>query len=721
MKPALPPTQRAISAFISSIFPRNTHRPNSYVLRAGAIFCLATNIAYAQESTTQVEETVVIKGKALSSKDKAKGRLESVAGGVGVIDNSQVEKGRSATLEDVLAYEPGVYAQAAGGTDAIKISIRGSGANTSPGYFREGTTFLFDGLALTGSGGTPYELIETSGVNYTEVLRGANAFQYGALSLGGAINFSTHTGYTSPGNYARIEAGSFGWRKQQLSTGGVSGDTDYYVSVTNSERDGYQDFTHTNAKGIVGNIGFRLTPKLETRLIARYREEYHENAATLTLAQLRANPKQTNPTSVAQAADATKEGSTWIGSKTTYTIDDVSKLEFGLVYHDYPQILSKNSSVNPNVWKWRDINASLRYLRSDQLFGHQSDTTVSFSRTQAIDSGVKTYKGQTGILQKDATYTGSSDTVLALGNELQLDKNTWLSSGLSVVNVKRDVNVRYSDRANTTAFPNHYDYSNTSLAPRIGLRYDIQPEIQAFANISRSIDPPSSWSISGSGVTNNYAKTLTEQKANTVEVGLRGKSGIFSGSLSLYRSQIRNELLTVEIVPAVGLTPAVQSTANASPTIHQGIEAGLDARLWKGAGGDNVTLRQAYTYNDFHYRNDALFKKNQLPGLPKHVYQAELQYQAPAGFYAGVNLRAFSNTSVDYANSFHAPGATIFGAKFGYESPSDKWNVFLDLRNLGDKAYATAISPLYDVKGVDSRGLYVGDGFGAFAGVSFRF
>jgi iron complex outermembrane recepter protein len=242
LKQVFPPS-KIISRVVASIFPQ-THR--SKLLQVGVVLCMANGMAYAQEATTQVEDTVVIKGKALSTTDKAKVRLENVAGSVSVVKNADVEKGRSSTLEDVLAFEPGVFAQSTGGNDAIKISIRGSGIATAAGVFREGTAFLLDGLALTGSGGTPYELLEMSGIDYTEVLRGANAFQYGALALGGAINLATHTGRTSPGVYGRFEAGSFGWRKQQLSVGGVSesGDNDYYVSVSNSERRGYQQNTN---------------------------------------------------------------------------------------------------------------------------------------------------------------------------------------------------------------------------------------------------------------------------------------------------------------------------------------------------------------------------------------------------------------------------------------------------------------------------------------------
>ena len=690
----------------------------------GSLVMAAGQGASAAEPASEKEqrlETVVVRGEQKTEAQKAKVKLEEVAGGTSLVDNAEVEKGRSSTLEDVLAFQPGVIAQAAGGNDAIKISIRGSGANASPGYFREGTKFLFDGLALTGPGGTPYELLEMSGVNYTEVLRGANAFDYTALSLGGAINMVTHTGHSSPGNYARFEAGSFGWRKQQLSTGGVVDDADYYISLSNSEREGYQDYTFNKAKGVVSNFGYRFSPKLDTRLIVRYREQYHENASTLTRAQLKDDPSQPNPTTVAQRGDSTKNGSIWVGSKTTYTLDDDSQVELGLVYHNYRQILGKKSPVIPNHWQWRDLNSSLRYLRSDRLFGLQSNTTLSFSNTLHDRAEVKTYDGVSRKLLKETNYSGSFDTVFAAGNELELTERLWLSSGLSLVNIRRDVDVNFSDRANTSPYPQHYKYDNWSLAPRLGLRYFLTPDIQLFGNVSRSIDPPSAWSISPSGPTNNYAKTLVEQKGNTVEIGIRGARGPLSGSLALYRSWLHDELLNVEIIPARGNSPAVTSTSNASATIHQGVEAGLDAELWRGVRGDTLVLRQAYTFNDFYYRNDDEFGANELPGLPRHIYQAELKYQHASGFYAGVDVRTASSTPVDYANSFQAPSYTVFGAKLGYEEPGQRWQVFLDLRNLTDEHYATTISPIYNARGNDAAALYSGDGFGAFTGVALRF
>mgnify|MGYP000025223487 CR=1 FL=1 len=80
-----------------------------------------------------------------------------------------------------------------------------------------------------------------------------------------------------------------------------------------------------------------------------------------------------------------------------------------------------------------------------------------------------------------------------------------------------------------------------------------------------------------------------------------------------------------------------------------------------------------------------------------------------------------SSTAVDYANSFYAPSYTLWGARFGFDDPGKTWQVYLDLKNLTNKAYVTAVAPSYDVQGKDTAVLYPGDGFGAFTGVTYNF
>lgn len=691
-------------------------------LGVGAALCLSGGIAGAQEAAPQVEETVVIKAKALKEAEKAKERLKNVAGTASVVNNAEVERGRAQNAEDVLAYQPGVFAAATSGTGANKISIRGSGLNSFYQGYSLGIKYLFDGLPITGPGGTQEDFLTLTGVDYTEILNGANAFAYSALSLGGAINFVTHTGRSAPGNSISVEAGSFGYRKYHASTGGVSssGDTDYYLQYTHNQRDGFQRNSPNSGEDYIFNLGHKFNDRLETRLVIRHRGEELRNGSTLTLAQLEADPR--NSTSTASARR--KKGTTLVTSRTTLTLDDKSKLELGFAYNDYPLDNGWIYSDQPGIWRSKDFTTSLRYLRTgDTLFGKLSDTTVSFSDTRLLDGDVTGYNQVNGVRTSERQYTkysGSRDTVLSVSNALHLNEQTTLSSGLSLIEIGRNVRIERSTLpASALPFPRAVEYTDRSLAPRLGLLYQATPTLQVFGNVSRSVDPPVTWQMASTGV--SYVRPLRPQKANTAEIGLRASSENHDGSVTLYRSYVSDELLTSIASPAVGATPALVANTNASKTIHQGIEAALTSKLWKNNSGDRLSYRQAYTFNDFYYRNDQRYGQNELPSLPRHVYQGELLFQQAGGFYSGVNVRAMSGYYVDYANTWRAPSAVIWGAKFGYEEPGKKWKAYLDFRNIGDKHYAAAANTTDNARGLDTPNFYPGDGFSIYSGVTYRF
>lgn len=693
------------------------------VLASLGLLLWAPGLASSQEAgngggkgTEQQLETITVRGQKLSEADKDRIKLQAVTGNTAVVDQKEIERGRSASLEDQLVLQPGVYAQTTGGNGAAKVSIRGSGLNTFYGGYALGIKYLYDGLPVTGPGGTQEDLLTANGTDHTEILYGANAFAYTALSLGGAINFVTNTGRTAPGNYVRTEAGSFGYAKTQVSTGGVAGEndsTDYYVSVLQNKREGFQQYTQNSGEDLIANIGHVFSPKLDARFILHYRDEKLLVSSQLTKAQIDADPTQ----SVTQSGRY-KAGTTLAIGKVNYTFDDNAKLEAGFAYNNYPLYNGWIYSATPQNWQSTDRSVTLRYLRTgDTLFGKQSDTTVSFSNTQ-LSGDVTAYNAGNGSVRQHTNYTGSRDTVLAIGNELQLDEKWGLSSGVSFIDMDRNVTIDYTTLANPTAYPLAQHYQDSKVAPRVGLRYQLDPEVQFFGNVSRSIDPPVTWYYASTGV--GYARPISAQEATTLEFGVRSTGDIFESSLTLYRSWIDKELLSVVVVPATTTAAAIIANYNATATIHQGIEAGLNAKLWKKEG-DAVVLRQAFTLNDFKYVNDPVFGSNLLPSLPKYAYQAELQYTAGNGFYAGLNLQASSSYYVDYANTLEAPGYGILGLKTGYEAPGKKWSVFLDARNLGNKHYVAASTTAYNLNGVDSAYFRPGDGFGLTVGASLRF
>ncbi|MDU8357476.1 TonB-dependent receptor family protein [Pseudomonas syringae group sp. J309-1] len=721
------------------------HRRLSSAVSAGATFFLIGQLHAAQADANEPAEpkptrqlsTVIVQGQKLDQTQKAELALKDVAGGVNFVDSADIEKGRVSTSTDVFALQPGVIAtQGGGNNDGTRISIRGSGINKGVGYFRAGIFYLFDGLPVSGPGGTPYELFEPLGLSHTEVLRGANAFDIGSLYLGGAINYVTKTGYNSAPLQVRYEAGSYGYQKRQISSGQVFGPLDYYVSLTDSASDGFQDQTQGKSAGFAGNVGYQFSQQLKTRLYYRYRTTDNETPGYITKAQLKDDPEQANPTSVNAHAHRKQPGSTWVASKTQYTFDDDSNLELGLVYHDYP--IDARQGVNRTVWGFSDYSTSMKYDRLDSLFGKNSTTRFNVLRTEHLNGYAKTsVRTPTGVtanlpvggLVRKAEYEGS-DTVLSASNETEwINNKLWLSAGLSAVEFRRKAKVSYPVGGEADNPNNPVEKNDWEFAPRIGVRYQINPDWQLFGNLSRTVEAQQSWAyVSGTQVftsgpatgLNSGGQKLEPQIADTLEFGTRGQYGPTEWDLTFYRSHVQDELLSVIIREATSTSDALTSESNASKTIHQGVELGLNSLLYQN-GGDTLRLRQSYTYSDFFYRDDDEFGSNQLPGIPKHNYQAELRYDFNNGIYVGVNTYYASRAPVDFANTKNADSYNLWGAILGWDSPKKDWSVYLDLRNLTDEKYAATISPTYDARGSDVRAILPGDGFGAYAGVQYSF
>lgn len=668
----------------------------------------------------------------LSEGEAAQAQLKQVPGGTNYVDMASVEQGRVSSNEDVLKYQAGIYAKAAN-NEGVKISIRGSGINRGPGSHASGLYETIDGLPLTGPGGTPYELKDPLWLSRVEVLRGANGFDRGALALGGAVNYVTRTGYDAPKLRVRYEAGSHGYAQREISSGQVLGDADYYISLTDTDYDGFQQQSAGSGKGVAANFGYRFNPDLETRFYLRYRETANDSPGKLTRQQIEHSPRAANALNLTRDSKRLQPGSTWIANKTTLQLDDNSRIEAGLVYHDYPMDLREGT--NRLKVAYTDISGTLNYIRQDTLLGRDSKTTVGLRTTQGLpNNGVSEYvrvpAGATagfapGTKTRDYSYLGS-DTVLHVSNDLELLPDLWLTTGLAAIYTRRETEVTYPE-THAPLSTHDWDY-----APRVGLRYDFNPQLQVYGNLSRSVEPPHAWSmIWGSNKffakdVNNPASGLARegvelqnQTATTLEVGGRGEAWFGQWDLALYHSLVRHELLSVETQAATPNLSQVVAESNASPTIHQGLELSLTSPLWEGGNTGRLALRQAYTYSNFHYRDDPRFGDNTLPGIPKHYYQAQVRYSHPSGFFSSLNGEYSSRVAVDYANSYYARAYGLLGATVGYDAPKQDWQAWVDLRNLTNQRYANTVTPGYDDHGKDMARSTPGDGMGVYAGVSW--
>jgi len=690
-----------------------------------ALFLAVTlGLSAAAQAAPQATTLDAINVTAASETERARAALKRVPGAGNVVDLTKAD-GRLSTSADVLAYQPGISAQSPG-NEGAKVSIRGSGINRGPGAHASGISVSLDGLPLTGPGGTPYELLEPLWLSRADVLRGANGFERGALALGGSINYVSRSGRDSAGLELQYEAGSRGYQKRSIGYGGVSGDVDYYLAYTDTESDGYQRHAASDGKGAMANLGWQITPTLETRFLVRYRETNHETPGRLTRDQIRNDPRAANPANLAIDARRPQPGSTWIGNTTTWQIDDASSLQAGLVYHTYPMDL--NESLYRQQLDYSNLNATVDYRHRHLLLGRASVTTLGLRVTHDLDADVRetlrfaSNGYAAGTHTRDFSHHGT-DSTLHIGNDLALTDALHLQTGLALINTRRDVQVTWP------ATPERLREHQWDYAPRLGFTWQQTPQTQWFGNLSRSVEPAHPWSMiwgsnqyfaAGNGASTGRQRApvqLDNQTATTLELGARGDSAIGRWELTGYYTRVLHELLTVEVLPVPNLFVAEN---NASPTVHRGLEAGLDSIVWQGRDG-RLSLRQAYTFSDFRYRDDALFGSNRLPGLPRHYYQAELRYDHPTGFYAALNTEYASAMFVDYANSVRADSHAIVGSRVGFDAPSGRWQAWAEMRNIGDRHYAATVTPGYNDAGKDVARSTPGEGRGVYAGLRWRF
>ena len=92
-----------------------------------------------------------------------------------------------------------------------------------------------------------------------EVWKGANALRFGGNSMGGAVNFVTEDGYTASPVQVRLIGGSYGMFKGQLSSGGVKGRFNYYLSVSDTELEGYREHSQQGRQRLYGSLGVKVS------------------------------------------------------------------------------------------------------------------------------------------------------------------------------------------------------------------------------------------------------------------------------------------------------------------------------------------------------------------------------------------------------------------------------------------------------------------------------
>lgn len=623
-----------------------------------------------------------------------------IPGGAEVVDAESYKNGRTSNLQDALSLATGVFIQPRFGAEEARLSIRGSGLQRT--FHGRGLLLMQDGAPLNlPDGSFDFQSIEPLAADHIEVLRGANAWRYGAANLGGAINFVSPTGKTAPPVTLRMEGGSFDYQRLYAALAQDFGAWDAFVSLNDYSQDGFRDHTRQDNQRYFANLGGRINERLSTRFYLTHVETDSDLPGNLTKAQLRNNPEQATSLALDQQRDFTLNR---VGNISVLELDDGHSLELASYY-------SEKSLFHP-IFQVLDVDYEDYGLRLSHKW--QSDAGwrwqggLDLSHGRAWDSRYVNTGGHSGQKRNELHQTARN---LNLFGELEVPlAERWaLLVGGAWQHQEREVDDRLRCNAFVGAFclPQDESFRQTYIgrSGRIGLRHDLAEGVQLFANFSQSFEPPTFSELSGGAiVTQNDA-----QKANTLEAGMRWNRDNLDVDLAVYRSDIRDELL--------GYTdpnnPSSVITTNADRTIHQGIELGAAWSIGQ------FLLRGQYLLNDFRFDNDDTYGDNRIAGVPRQFLKGEALWQH-AGWYAGPTLEWVpTHYAVDHAESLYAEGYAIWGLKGGYR-PSEGLGFFVEGRNLSDKSYIATTGVVANANGQDAALFLPGDGRSLYAGLEWR-
>ncbi len=673
------------------------------------LLAAASTPAFAQSAPATDLGEVIVTG-ARNPEDppvvaEARRRLSRTPGAVAVVSAESLETRYAPNLADVLRDVPGVYAQKKWGGD-VRISIRGSGignANHLRGLF-----VAQDGIPFNEADGFgDVQMVDPLLARFTEVYKGGNALRFGGALLGGAVNLVTPNGRTS-GETASLRADFGSWRTGRLhaEVGGVRGDWDGFIGVTGATAEGWRQQSDGQQQYITANVGRTFGEDREARLIVQGAYIHQEIPGSLPLAQALNTPVMPATANVANAYQRDY-------ASVRTTLSTRWRLNPGLLFEgavygawkdlDHPifQVVDQQSR-NYGAFGRLDWEGRLLGLRADAFGG-------AWYRSGDLDANQwVNVRGSRGAQTAKARQSARALDLFAEGRLFVADSVALVAGG-AWGRAERDYQSFAQPGVATTfnlSTGKDYDW----FAPRLGVLWESPSGAQAYANVTRSIEPPNFGSLSPTA--GGFAP-VEAQEAWTYEAGLRGRTARFSWDVAVYRAELDNELLNFVVNPALGIPAA---TFNAEKTVHQGIETGLD---WRFATG--WRLRQTYTFSNFVFDGDKVYGDNDLPLVPPHLYRAELRYDDPSGWFVAPSVETTpSDIWVDYRNTLKAPGYTIVNLNLGY-ALNERASLFIDARNLFDTRYVSNFSAVTDARTASTAVFWPGEGVSVFVGLRLSY
>ena len=607
---------------------------------------------------------------------------------VTVVERASYANGRGVGLDELLNGIPGVFVQSRAGAQDVRLTIRGYGARgngerSNTGNMR-GIRVLTDGIPVSEPDGrTNLDLIDVGAADRVEVSRSNVSALYGNAS-GGVVDLRTDLSFAKP--FVRVEerAGSFGLRREQLSTGFVAGRGRGALSVSNTNYEGWRTHSGSSATQVHARFAVPLGEASSDRLLllADYGSTLIRFPGALTQAQLDADPTQAN------AAFVTRDDRRFHRAGRM-----AATLEHSLTES---QNLSVSAWAEPKVLQRSERNRFRDFVRYhvggnavwnlDHTFGDGLVGRTTAGVDEAwLDGSIQfwtlTPSGARGTTQVADKREGANSAGGFVQQSFTFRDRWGLQAAVRYDNMWY---VAQDYLAPTTDATKHF----TRVTPKVSVSM-LHGDHTVFAALGGGVEAPAFNEIDPppSVAPTMLNPFLDAMHSTTYELGARGTLrndlGTWRYDSGLYLIQTNNEIVPFD-------NGAYFFTAGKSR--RTGVEASLDwapnARFSFKATG-NVSKNEYVEYRNTIGAVSSDFGGKRLPGLPSAVFTGTARTRLVKGLSLSLSGESVSKLYADDGNTATAPGYALLHASLDYSIAGVR--AYVSGRNLLDKSHVSSV------------------------------
>ncbi len=548
----------------------------------------------------------------------------------------------------------------------------------------QGLSVYLDGVRVNEPFGdvVNWDMIPEAAIGNVTLIPGSNPV-YGLNTLGGALAFTTKSGLTTQGTEVKLQAGSFGRKRIDVSNGGKSDDGyHHFISATAFDESGWRDYS----SGSLGNV------------FAKIGRQQNDSNWDLSLVVSRSNLLGNGllPSHYygPEGEDTPTRGMYETNRRWIYTHPDKTRNDLNMLTFNFQRLLDSNTELSAMAYvrnsKRRASGGDAEREESDVVAGnyedevvvngnrsHQTSYGTSVNLTKLLEAHQLTFgasidasrmrygasqtecEGLTGNRAPEECgdserTSGVRGKTYALGiyasDTWTMNERTFIT-GAARFNHANVSNTITNFEAGVGTDRPRESFNYNSFNPSLGISYKAAPAVTLFGNVGQSnrvptiielgcADPLEPCRLPTGLQADPYLKQVI---ARTIEFGARWRVASDSElTASIYRSENKDDIL-FRAVSATGLG----YFSNFSRTRRQGID--LSARTVIGP----VNVYASYNYLDATYQDDGeLFggERNilvrpgtRIAGLPKHSLRIGADWRVQPKLVVGGNVLATSS------------------------------------------------------------------------------